>query len=144
MTQVPNMREDEKLQELNGPRARPNGQKVRAAITHRGAGVTDKLVVFVTCANSAEANRIARAVVEARLAACVNILGGTVKSIYRWKGKVESARERLLLIKTSRKRLNKLRMVVKQLHSYDVPEFIAVGIEAGSSEYLAWLEESTK
>jgi periplasmic divalent cation tolerance protein len=103
--------------------------------------LTDKFVVLVTCSSSAEANRIARAVVEARLAACVNILPGAVTSIYRWKGKVQSARERLLLIKTSRKRLAKLRATVEQLHSYDVPEFIALPIAAGSPEYLAWLQE---
>jgi periplasmic divalent cation tolerance protein len=106
--------------------------------------VTDKLVVLVSCASSGEANRIARAVVEARLAACVNILPGNVASVYRWKGKVESAKERLLLIKTSRKRLEKLRAMVKKLHSYEVPEFIAVSIEAGSSEYLAWLDENMR
>lgn len=103
--------------------------------------LTDKFVVLVTCSSSAEANRIARAAVEARLAACVNILPGSVTSIYRWKGKVQSARERLLLIKTSRKRLAKLRATVEQLHSYDVPEFIALPIAAGSPEYLAWLQE---
>ena len=91
---------------------------------------------------SAEAKRIARAVVEERLAACVNILPGAVTSIYRWKGKVESARERLLLIKTSRKRLAKLQAAVERLHSYDVPEFIALPIAAGSRAYLAWLDES--
>ena len=72
---------------------------------------------------------------------CVNILPGAVTSIYRWKGKVESAEERLLLIKTSRKRLAKLRATVERLHSYDVPEFIALPIAAGSADYLAWLEE---
>ena len=101
--------------------------------------MTDKYVVLVTCANAAEARRIARAVVEERLAACVNILPGAVTSIYRWKGKVESARERLLL-KTSRKRLAKLQAAVERLHSYDVPEFIALPIAAGSRKYLAWLE----
>ena len=101
--------------------------------------MTDKCVVLVTCASAAEARRIARAVVEARLAACVNILPGAVTSIYRWKGKVESARERLLLIKTSRKRLAKLQAAVERLHSYDVPEFIALPIAAGSRAYLAWL-----
>jgi periplasmic divalent cation tolerance protein len=106
--------------------------------------MTDKLVVMVTCASSAEANRIARAVVEARLAACVNILPGNVTSVYRWKNKVESAKERLLLIKTSRKHLEKLRAIVKKLHSYEIPEFIAVKIEAGSSEYLAWLDENMR
>jgi periplasmic divalent cation tolerance protein len=89
----------------------------------------------------AEAQRIARAVVEARLAACVNILPGVVHSIYRWKGKVESSRERLLLIKTSRKRLAKLRAAVERLHSYDVPEFVALPIAAGSPAYLAWIDE---
>src|SRR3981081_514879 len=65
--------------------------------------LTDKFVILVTCSTAAEARRIARAVVDARLAACVNILPGALESIYRWKGKVESVRERLLLIKTSRK-----------------------------------------
>ncbi len=104
--------------------------------------MTDKLVVLVTCSSSAEARRIARAVVEARLAACVNILPGAVTSIYRWKGEVESARERLLLIKTSRKRLAKLRAAVERLHSYDVPEFIALPVAAGSPAYLEWMEEN--
>jgi periplasmic divalent cation tolerance protein len=103
--------------------------------------LTDKFVVLVTCSSAAEARRIARAVVEAKLAACVNILPGAVRSIYRWKGKVESARERLLLIKTSRKCLEKLQEVVERVHSYDVPEFIALPIAAGSPAYLAWIEE---
>ena len=103
--------------------------------------MTDKLVVLVTCSNATEARRIARSVVDARLAACVNILPGAVTSIYRWKGKVESARERMLLIKTSRKRLGKLQAAVEKLHSYDVPEFIALPIVEGSPSYLAWLEE---
>ena len=103
--------------------------------------MTDKLVVLVTCSSSAEARRIARAVVKGRLAACVNILPGAVTSIYRWKGKVESAKERLLLIKTSRKRIAKLRKTVERLHSYEVPEFIALPIAAGLPKYLTWLEE---
>ena len=106
--------------------------------------MTDKFVVLVTCSTAAEAQRIARAVVSARLAACVNILPGAVQSVYRWKGKVESARERLLLIKTSRKRLAKLRAAVERLHSYDVPEFIAIPIAAGSPAYLAWIGECLK
>jgi len=106
--------------------------------------LTDKFVVLVTCPTAAEAKRIARAVVNTRLAACVNILPGTVQSIYRWEGKVESARERLLLIKTSRKRLAKLQSAVKRLHSYDVPEFIAIPIAAGSAAYLNWIEESVE
>src|SRR5258705_4773390 len=90
----------------------------------REDSLTDKCLVLVTCASTGEARRIARSVVEARLAACVNILPGAVTSIYRWKGKVESGRERLLLIKTSRKRLAKLRATITRIHSYDMPEFI--------------------
>jgi periplasmic divalent cation tolerance protein len=103
--------------------------------------LTDKCVVLVTCGSLAEAKRVARSVVQARLAACVNILPGALTSIYRWKGNVETARERLLLIKTSRKRLAKLQAEVERLHSYEVPEFIALPVVAGSRAYLAWLEE---
>jgi periplasmic divalent cation tolerance protein len=104
--------------------------------------LTDKYLVLVTCRNTAEATRIARAVVEQRLAACVNILPGAVTSIYRWKGKLGSTREQLLLIKTSRKRLAKLQATVGRLHSYQVPEFIVLPIAAGSRAYLAWLDDS--
>jgi periplasmic divalent cation tolerance protein len=120
----------------------PSGiRRERERVTSLEDVLSDKLVVLVTCSNAAEAERIARAVVDARLAACVNILPGAVRSIYRWKGKLESARERLLLIKTSRKRLAKLRTAVERLHSYDVPEFVALPIAAGSPKYLAWLDE---
>lgn len=104
--------------------------------------MTDKCLVLVTCANASEARRIALAVVKTHLAACVNVLAGSVTSIYRWKGKVETARERLLLIKTSRKRLAKLQAAVERLHSYDVPEFIALPITSGSRAYLSWLDDS--
>lgn len=107
----------------------------------REDAVTHQCVVLVTCESAAEARSIARAVVEQRLAACVNILPGAVNSIYRWKGKVETARERLLLIKTSRKQLAKLQAAVERLHSYEVPEFIALPIVAGSRAYLAWMKE---
>lgn len=107
-----------------------------------GGALTDKCVVLVTCANGREAKRIARAVVEERLAACVNIVPGAVESIYRWKGKVESGREKLLVIKTSKKRLAKLQAAVERLHSYDVPEFIALSIAEGSRKYLRWLGQS--
>jgi uncharacterized protein involved in tolerance to divalent cations len=106
--------------------------------------LADQCVVLVTCANEREAKRIARAVVEERVAACVNILPGAVQSIYRWKGKVESARERLMIVKTSKKRLAKLQAAVERLHSYDVPEFIALPIVTGSRSYLAWIEDSIK
>jgi periplasmic divalent cation tolerance protein len=103
--------------------------------------MTDKVVVLVTCGSAKEARRIARALVEKRLAACGNILEAPVRSIYRWKGKVETAKEYLLLIKTSRRRSAALQDVVKRLHSYDVPEIIALPIAEGSPEYLTWISE---
>ena len=103
--------------------------------------MTDKIVVLVTCGSAKEARRIARALVERRLAACGNILETPVRSIYRWKGKVETATEYLLLIKTSRRRFAALQAEVKHLHSYDVPEIIALPIAEGSREYLEWISE---
>jgi periplasmic divalent cation tolerance protein len=104
--------------------------------------MTDKLLVLVTCRSAKEAERIARVAVEARLAACGNILRSPVRSVYRWKNKVESAREFLLFIKTSRRRFAKLEAEIKRLHSYEVPEIIALPIAAGSPAYLAWIAES--
>ena len=103
--------------------------------------MTDKIVALVTCGSRAEANRIARALVERRLAACVNVMSAPVRSIYRWKGRVETAVEHLLLIKSSKRLLPKLRAAVERLHSYDVPEFIALPISTGSPAYLRWLEQ---
>jgi periplasmic divalent cation tolerance protein len=91
-----------------------------------------------------EARRIGNAVVEKRLAACVNILSGVSQSIYRWKESVENAKEILMVIKTTEKRLPELEREVKRLHSYDVPEFVVLPIVAGSREYLGWLEEGVK
>jgi len=106
--------------------------------------MTDKLVVLVTCSSEEEASRIARALVAGRLAACVNILESPVRSVYRWKGNVETAMEHLLVIKTRRARLADLEAAVKRLHSYDTPEIIALPIAAGSRRYLAWLDESVR
>jgi len=97
------------------------------------------VVVLVTCGSGREARKIARSVVERRLAACVNILETPVRSIYRWKGKIEEAREFLLVMKSSRSRLAALEAEVERLHSYDLPEFIALPIVDGSQKYLAWL-----
>jgi len=99
-------------------------------------------IALVTCASIAEARKIARKVVEKKLAACANILPG-VESIYRWKGKVERTREVLMILKTSAARLPELEREVKRLHSYDVPEFIALPIAAGSKEYLRWVGGNT-
>jgi periplasmic divalent cation tolerance protein len=97
------------------------------------------VVVLVTCASRREASRIARSVIARKLAACVNILDAPVRSVYRWKGKIEQGREFLLVIKSSGARLAALQAEVERLHSYDVPEFIAAPIVGGSARYLAWL-----
>jgi len=104
--------------------------------------MTDKIVVLVTCGSAKEARKIARAVVEARLAACANMLSSPVQSVYRWKGTVESAKEFLLIIKTTKARFPKLKAEVTRLHTYEVPEIIALPITAGATNYLAWISES--
>ncbi|HUL35991.1 MAG TPA: divalent-cation tolerance protein CutA [Candidatus Eisenbacteria bacterium] len=99
-------------------------------------------IVLVTCASLPEAKKIAHAVVRKHLAACVNIHTAPIESIYRWKGKVETAREHLLLIKTTTRRLKALEREVLRLHSYDTPEFISLPISSGSRAYLRWLSSS--
>jgi len=98
-------------------------------------------LVFVMAANEDEAAAIARALVEERLAACVNLIT-PVRSIYRWRGAIEESRECLLLIKTSARHYAKLEKRVKQLHSYEVPEVIAAPLTHGSADYLKWIAES--
>ena len=100
--------------------------------------MTDALVVLVTAPSTDEAARIARALVEERLAACSNVVPG-VRSIYRWEGKVMDDAEALLLLKTTRARFAALRERVLALHPYTVPEVLALPVEAGSEEYLSWL-----
>jgi periplasmic divalent cation tolerance protein len=104
--------------------------------------MTNKIVVLVTCGSAKEARKIGRAVVEQRMAACANIVTTPVQSIYRWKGRVESAKEFLLIIKTTQARFAKLKAAVKRLHSYDVPEIIALPIAAGANDYLNWISIS--
>jgi|SRR5215469_10189460 len=99
-------------------------------------------VVLVTCGSLGDARKIARAVVGLGLAACVNILGAPVESVYRWKGKVERAKEYLLVLKTTAAKLKALEAEVKRLHRYEVPEFLVMKVEGGSGEYLKWLRES--
>lgn len=100
-------------------------------------------MVLVTCGNLIEARRIASKVVRKHLAACVTIILGPVQSVYRWKGKVQAAREQLLLIKTIEKQLPALEAEIKRLHSYDVPEIIALPLDWCSAEYLDWLVENS-
>jgi periplasmic divalent cation tolerance protein len=101
-------------------------------------------VILVTCGTLREARRIARAAVEAKFAACVNVVINPVESIYRWKGKVEVSREYLLVMKSTAKRLTELQRMVRSMHSYDVPEFLVLPVVSGSHDYLGWLVESVK
>jgi periplasmic divalent cation tolerance protein len=110
--------------------------------------MTDKIVVFTTCGSSDEAQQVARALVEKRLAACVNVMPG-VRSVYRWRSEagnnepgqdaIVDEEEVLLLIKSSRTLLEDLKGEIERLHSYEVPEVIALPIVDGSERYLAWM-----
>ena len=104
--------------------------------------MTDKIVVLLTCGSAGEARKIGRALVETKLAACANILEAPVRSIYRWNGRVESAKEFLIILKSSRKRFAAIEREVRRLHSYDVPEIIALPIARGSQGYLKWISQS--
>jgi periplasmic divalent cation tolerance protein len=100
--------------------------------------VTEYQLILSTCADREQAEKIARALIERQLAACVNILPG-VHSLYRWQGNVESAEEVLLLIKTRAALSPEVQATISTLHSYEIPEFLVVSIAGGSEAYLAWL-----
>jgi len=99
-------------------------------------------VVLVTCATLEDARKIARGVVEKRLAACANIVTHAVESFYTWEGKLENSSEYLLMMKTTEERLAELQKEVLSLHSYDMPEFVVLPIVEGSEAYLKWLGEN--
>jgi periplasmic divalent cation tolerance protein len=101
--------------------------------------MTDKIVVFSTCFTQEEAGRIARKLIEERLAACVNVAPG-IRSFYRWKGVIEEAGECLLVIKTSRDLFDRLRLELEKAHTYEVPEVMAVPVVEGAPNYMNWLE----
>ncbi len=103
--------------------------------------MTDAIVVLVTASSADEATRIAEVVVEERLAACVNLIG-PIRSIYRWRDEVRSDPEMLMLVKTSRRQFDALEQRVRELHSYDVPEVIALDVAQGSIPYLEWIAET--
>ncbi len=104
--------------------------------------MTDKIVVISTCGSPEEAERLARLLVERRLAACVNILP-PVRSVYRWQGKLEDTSEWMLLIKTAESRFPQISETLLAAHSYEVPEIIALPVLAGSAPYLNWLATET-
>ncbi len=105
--------------------------------------MTDKRIVLTTAGTKDEAKNIASALVERRLAACVNITQ-PIDSVYRWKGAVESAEEWLLIIKTTASAFESVRNTIGELHSYELPECIMLPIEDGSAAYLDWITENVE
>ena len=102
----------------------------------------DNLIVFITASGEDEAAKISRALVEARLTGCVNIIKN-IRSIYSWEGKIEDEAEVLMIAKTQKHLFDPLMKKVKALHSYKVPEIIAMPIVDGSEDYLKWLRQVT-
>jgi len=105
--------------------------------------MSEHRIVLTAAGSNEEAQQIAHALVERCLAACVNIVS-PVQSVYRWNGKVESAQEWLLLIKTTSTTFPQVRNLIRELHSYDLPECIQLNIEDGSPTYLKWITESVE
>src|ERR1035437_2891905 len=105
--------------------------------------MTDKIVVLTTCAVESDAQCMARALVDGRLAACVNVVPG-VRSFYHWKGKTESSEEYLLIVKTSRDLFGALRAEMEKLHPYELPELLEIPVVAGSEDYLGWLHSNLR
>lgn len=103
--------------------------------------MSEKKIVITTAGSREEAEKIAHALVERRLAACANIVG-PIHSVYRWQGKVETAAEHLLIIKTTAAMFDAVSQAIRELHSYELPECIQLAIEGGSAEYLEWIEQS--
>ncbi|MGB8580580.1 MAG: divalent-cation tolerance protein CutA [Candidatus Sulfotelmatobacter sp.] len=103
--------------------------------------MTDKRIVLTTAGSEEEAQKIARHLVENRMAACVNIIP-QIASVYRWQGKVEEAREWLLLIKTTADVFETVREAIAHLHSYELPECVCLTVEDGSPNYLQWIADS--
>ncbi|HTT64805.1 MAG TPA: divalent-cation tolerance protein CutA [Bryobacteraceae bacterium] len=101
--------------------------------------MTDKIVVLSTCATEEEAAKLARVLVEARVAACVTMVPGA-RSVYRWQGAIEAAEECLLIIKSSRQLFEPLRTVLEKNHTYEVPELLAMPVAEGAANYMNWME----
>ena len=114
--------------------------KMGAPLMKKSSG--KMLVVLVTAVNQEEAVRIGKEMVNAKLAACANIIPG-VKSIYRWKGKVVKAQEVLLILKSSKPRYRALEKAIKAVHTYEIPEIIALPVMEGLAQYIGWVRSET-
>ncbi len=106
-------------------------------------GNTELVVLFITTATAKEAQRISRVLIEQRKAACVNIVP-RVSSLFWWQDKLDSAQESLLIVKTKASLLNEIVTLVREIHSYDVPEIIALPIVGGNQDYLEWISKEVK
>ncbi len=104
---------------------------------------TDNIVILVTAKDKTEAQKIARGLLAKKLIACANILDG-VQSLFWWEGKIDDANETLLVLKSRSEHLKEVTAAVKELHSYQVPEVIALSILGGNQDYLNWIKESVK
>lgn len=100
------------------------------------------VIILATCSSKQEADRIAASILKKRLAACGNIVGG-IRSRFWWKGRIDSANEVLLILKTRAANFKEIEKEIKRIHSYEVPEIIALPIVAGSKEYLGWIKKET-
>jgi periplasmic divalent cation tolerance protein len=105
--------------------------------------MTDKRIILSTAGSREEAERLAEALVERRLAACVNVVG-PIRSVYRWQGEVERADEFLLFIKSTAAQFAAVAAAIQELHSYELPECVELAVTAGSDAYLNWLAENVK
>jgi periplasmic divalent cation tolerance protein len=105
--------------------------------------MTDKKIILSTTGSREEAQKIANSLIERKLAACVNIVG-PIESVYRWQGGVETSEEFLLIIKTTAAAYERVRDLIRLLHSYELPECVQLSIEDGLPEYLEWIGESVE
>jgi periplasmic divalent cation tolerance protein len=102
----------------------------------------EEIIIFITAGNKTEANQIAKVLIQEKLAACVNMID-PVESVFKWQNKMSQEKEILMMVKSINRNMDKIITMVKQNHSYDVPEIIAMPIISGSKEYLSWLREES-
>ncbi len=105
--------------------------------------MTDYIIIYITTSSINEAKKIGSALIEEKLAACSNIIS-PIRSIYRWEGKICDDEEAMIILKTKKELFNQIVKIVEKLHSYEVPEIIAIPIIKGAGKYLSWLDDETK